>query len=352
MPDSPLDGIRGPFGPKPRGGIFLPFIPSGSDGLITADSLVFKSKLEVTESGWGIVETEVLVAPSAPSPTTPYISGGVLNGPAGIYRVVNADQGTDAEYDLVPPASLSTYGEPGEALTVYHLTFSSAGPTVSFPDTTPVFPTFRSLGVVTQNGTASTSAAVTIDATRQAGDTMFVAFVADGSPAYSGYLGWTLIREDQAGGSGTSQKTILLKRTATADASDNLTIALSASETYCAKAWCGIGAQEIVVSTNPQSSSGIGQSANAPSLTLAAEKYARWLALVSQSGSNAAVSAGAAPTNYTYEGSLAASGSGSSTQVRLHAAYRELIATTEDPGSFAQTIDGPTTYTVAIYNGV
>ena len=332
-----------------RNRVYLPFIPSGSDGLITADSLVFKSRLEVTESGWGIVETEVLVAPSAPSPTTPYISGGVLNGPAGRYRVVNTTQGTDAEYDLVPPASLTTWGEPGEALTVYHLTFSSVGPTVSFPDTTPVFPTFRSAGVTTVGTSAVTSAAVTIDATRQAGDTLFVALVADGSPAFSGYLGWILIREDQNAGGAATQKTIILKRTATADASDNLTITLSAGETWAAKAWCGIGAQTIDVSS-PASLSGNAQSANAPSFTLSQERYARWIALVSQSGSGSAVSAGAAPTNYAYDGSIASSGAGSSTHVRLHAAFRELIATTEDPAAFGQAIDQPTTYTVAIYN--
>lgn len=135
MPDSPLDGIRGPFGPKPRGGIFLPFIPSGSTGLITADSLVFRVPVTVTESGWAIVETMVLVAPLSPAPTTPYISGGVLYGPAGIYRVVNATTVTDTEYSLTPPVSLSSLGTPGDNLTIYHLQFSSPSPEVTLPAT-------------------------------------------------------------------------------------------------------------------------------------------------------------------------------------------------------------------------
>lgn len=113
--------------------VYLNFIPSGSDGLITADSLVFKSRLDVTAEGWGIVETEVLVAPSAPSPTTPYISGGVLNGPAGIYRVVNATIVTDTEYSQTPPVSLSSLGTPGDSLTLYHLQFSSQSPDVELP---------------------------------------------------------------------------------------------------------------------------------------------------------------------------------------------------------------------------
>ena len=66
MPDSPLDGIRGPFGPKPRGGIFLSFIPSGSTGLITADSLVFKSRLEVTPEEWAIEGSMILQSPTPP----------------------------------------------------------------------------------------------------------------------------------------------------------------------------------------------------------------------------------------------------------------------------------------------
>ena len=44
MPDSPLDGIRSPLGPKRGGGTFVPFIPSGSTGLVTADTLNFKAR--------------------------------------------------------------------------------------------------------------------------------------------------------------------------------------------------------------------------------------------------------------------------------------------------------------------
>jgi hypothetical protein len=120
-------------GGNPTPIVYLPFIPSGSTGLITADSLVFKSRLDVTAEGWGIVETLVLVAPTPASPTTPYISGGVLNGPAGIYRVVNATTVTDTEYSLTPPVSLSSLGTPGDDLTIYHLQFSSFSPDVELP---------------------------------------------------------------------------------------------------------------------------------------------------------------------------------------------------------------------------
>lgn len=110
------------------------FIPSGSDSLITADSLTFKSRASAVPTGeWVIVGTVVESAPLFDNPAAPVISGGVLSGPAGIYRIVNADQGTDAEYSLTPPTSLTTWGEPGEAITVYQLVFSSAGPSVDFP---------------------------------------------------------------------------------------------------------------------------------------------------------------------------------------------------------------------------
>ena len=133
---SAIGGFASPFGSR-RGNpaVYLPFLPSGSTGLITADSLTFKSKLDVTESGWGIVETVVVVAPSAPSPTTPYISGVVLNGPAGVYRVVNATVETDIERSLTPPTTLSSFSSPGDVLTIYHLQFSSQSPEVILPVT-------------------------------------------------------------------------------------------------------------------------------------------------------------------------------------------------------------------------
>ena len=305
--------------------------------------------VDLSETGeWVVTDTIVEQAPTPAAPAAPSIVGSTLFGTAGRYRIVNPDQGTDAEYDLVPPASLSTWAQPGETVTVERLVFSSVGPTVSFPGIPPAFPTFRSTGVNTVGASSVTSATVTIDATRQVGDTLFVALVADDNPTFSGYSGWTLIREDLNAGGSASHKTLLIKRTATADANDNLTVTFSSAQTWAAKAWCGIGAQEITV-TAPASSGSLAQTANCPSLTLSEERYARWLALVSQSGTGSDISAGAAPTNYSYVGTIASSGFGGQF-VEIHAASRELIATTEDPGTFAQTIDQPNAYTVAIYN--
>ena len=82
---------------------------------------------------WVIVDTEVQVAPTPFATTTPVISGGVLSGPAGIYRVVNATTSADTESTLSPPVPLSSLGTPGDSLTVYHLQFSSQSPEVLLP---------------------------------------------------------------------------------------------------------------------------------------------------------------------------------------------------------------------------
>lgn len=128
-------GLASPFYDNETGTpiVYVNFIPSGSTGMLTADSLVFRVPVPVTESGWAIVETMVLVAPSAPSPTTPYISGGTLFGPQGVYRIVNTTTVTDAEYNLTPPMSLSSFSTPGDNLTIYHLQFSSESPEVILP---------------------------------------------------------------------------------------------------------------------------------------------------------------------------------------------------------------------------
>ena len=98
--------------------------------VLSAPSDVFP--LEIPAE-WVIVGTEVQVAPTPFATTTPAISGGVLSGPAGIYRVVNATTVTDSEVTLTPPVALSSLGTPGDSLTIYHLQFSSFSPDVELP---------------------------------------------------------------------------------------------------------------------------------------------------------------------------------------------------------------------------
>ena len=52
--------------------VYLPFIPSGSTGLITADSLVFRVvALPSIDGGWVIEEATILQSPD--SPTQPIV---------------------------------------------------------------------------------------------------------------------------------------------------------------------------------------------------------------------------------------------------------------------------------------
>lgn len=116
-------------------GTYSNFIPSGSDSLITADSLTFKSRASAVPTGeWVVVGTVVESAPLFDNPDAPSISGGALSGPAGIYRVVNATTVTDSEVTLTPPVALSSLGTPGDDLTIYYLQFSSESPSVVLPD--------------------------------------------------------------------------------------------------------------------------------------------------------------------------------------------------------------------------
>ena len=66
---SALGGFASPFGSR-RGTlipiVYLPFIPSGSTGLITADSLVFKVVGVASPEEWGIEGSMILQSPTPP----------------------------------------------------------------------------------------------------------------------------------------------------------------------------------------------------------------------------------------------------------------------------------------------
>jgi hypothetical protein len=79
---------------------------------------------------WVIVGTSIQQAPTPFAAATPVIADGILQGPYGIYRVVNSTVGTDIERNLTPPTSLSSFSSPGDSLTIYHLRFSSQSPEV------------------------------------------------------------------------------------------------------------------------------------------------------------------------------------------------------------------------------
>ena len=139
---------------------YVLFIPSGSTGLITADSLAFKSRLDVTAEGWGVVETVVLVAPTPAAPDTPSISEGVVSGPAGFYRMTNGT--TVSEAYIIPPFNVSDYGDPGDTVTPEYLTFSSEGPEILLPLTPQI--EITAIGTLSRAGATVTLTPATWDA--------------------------------------------------------------------------------------------------------------------------------------------------------------------------------------------
>ena len=142
-----------------RNRVYLSFIPSGSTGLITADSLVFKSRLEVTAEGWGIVETVVLVAPTPAAPDTPSISEGVVSGPAGFYRMTNG--ATVSEAYIIPPFNVSDYGDPGDTVTVEFVTYSVEGPEIVLPVSAQIMAS--AIGTLSRSGATITLTPATWD---------------------------------------------------------------------------------------------------------------------------------------------------------------------------------------------
>ena len=144
-----------------RNRVYLPFIPSGSTGMLTADSLVFRSRLDVTAEGWGIVETVVLVAPSPADPDTPSISEGIVSGPAGFYRMTNGTTSAVIETYVIPPFDLSDYGSPSDELVVEYLTFSSEGPEVTLPVSPQIM--VSAVGTLARSGATVTLTPATWD---------------------------------------------------------------------------------------------------------------------------------------------------------------------------------------------
>ena len=131
--ESPLDGIRSPLGPKRGGGTFVPFIPASSTGLVTADSLVFKSRLDVTAEGWGIAGPEILLAPSAAAPSVPTLTGTILTGPQGTYRIHNVTTDTSTEVEITDETvshDLALYGASTEVVRAYPMGLSGVSPTI------------------------------------------------------------------------------------------------------------------------------------------------------------------------------------------------------------------------------
>lgn len=214
------------------------------------------------------------------------------------------------------------------------------------------WPTFRQDGAVTTQTTATTALSIAAYASRVVGDTLIHEIGIADNPSYTVPAGWTTLANDLVGTVGTPrQRSLIVTRDADGTSADDFTMTLGAAQRYGAKSWCGVGKINYALSA-VAALDALGQSANPPSLTIpSGVQQARFLAMIVHSGSGTAVSVGAAPTNYAYDGGIASTGS-TSVHVRVHAAYREYYSASDDPAAFGQSVDRPATYTMAMWKGV
>lgn len=227
-------------------------------------------------------------------------------------------------------------GSLGAALTVTSAAMTVVGELV--------YPVLRSGPTKTTMATASTSwTTLGIPAGVQVGDTLVAEVVGNASSLTISAPGdWTVVAQ----AFNSPLRLMILTKTATG--SDTLTLTPSVSSTFAARVYAYQGAVSITASAS--ASTGAGTAPNSASLTMGAAAATRWQSVVAHRGSGTAISAGSPPSGYSWlsaSGDVASSGTTSS-QSRLHSAYLDSYATTEDPGAFSQAVDNPISYTLAL----
>ena len=138
------------------------FIPSGSDSLITADSLTFRSRASAVPTGeWVVVGTVVEAAPLWDNPAAPSVAIGIVSGAEGFYQITNSTTSTVTEAYIIPPFDLGDYGAPGDTVTAEYLTFSDEGPSITLPTITQIMVT--AVGTLARSGATVTLTPATWD---------------------------------------------------------------------------------------------------------------------------------------------------------------------------------------------
>lgn len=213
------------------------------------------------------------------------------------------------------------------------------------------WPLFRESGAPTTMATATTALSIAPYASRVAGDTIFHEIAIIGAPTYTMPSGWTVVADNRANPTTARFRAIVVARDCDGTAADSFDLTLSTAQRYAAKSWCGIGKLHYALSAL----SSVDNTAfplDPPSLTIpSGVQQARFIAMAMHIGNTYDISGGAAPTNYAFDGSMAKTGT-SSVHIVAHAAYREYYSDTENPEAFAQTVDRPASYTMAVWRGV
>lgn len=207
------------------------------------------------------------------------------------------------------------------------------------------FPAMTVKTPITQGSNVGTFAIADPGATP--GDTILYIVGVDGIPTISGYSGWTAL--DERAASNSSNKALVLNRSATG--SDAVTLDFNgATENAIVQRIIFSGSCQIdlaaVVGGSPP---------NPPALTLSqASKDAQVLAVSVHEGSATDFQASAAPTNYSYVGPIASSGTSSAAVKCSVAGWKSTTGpiSSEDPGAFGGTASATITYTIGVYKTV
>ena len=108
---------------------------------------------------WVIDGTLIEQAPTPTAPETPSIAAGVVNGPAGFYRMTNGT--TVSEAYIIPPFNIGDYGVPGDTVTVEFVTYSLEGPEIVLPVFTQI--EVSAVGTLSRSGATITLTPATWD---------------------------------------------------------------------------------------------------------------------------------------------------------------------------------------------
>lgn len=194
------------------------------------------------------------------------------------------------------------------------------------------FPTLVAAPTITNFATSVTSMAVNYPASVTAGNKLIL-YVSVRNPGSWGTppTGWTQ-KVQQTGGGSASQLTIF-ERTATGSEAGTVTFTASVGTTATWQMAQFSGADATTISVS--STSGDATGANSPSLTPPwGALDTTWLTIAGHAAASAAAFT-AVPTNYTAATSPVSSGASSGGgAVSVAMGYRQLNASSEDPGAF------------------
>ena len=110
---------------------------------------------------WIVVDTVITQAPTPTNPTTPAIVDGIVIGPEGWYRFTNSTTSVVSEVYIIPPLNIFEFGQPGETVTVEHLTFSLEGPDITLPVSPQIM--VSAVGTLSRSGATITLTPATWD---------------------------------------------------------------------------------------------------------------------------------------------------------------------------------------------